>query len=126
VLGRTTSEFLFGIFELLALDDVSFPPSLTTFITSPFSPPLPRFFTLAADVIAGKIANIRDFDGSPEIYAYGMIIALAVGFVWQFWASSKGAGFFGWLVLVGEEEDEAVDSLARSLLALPTSPGRKK
>lgn len=31
VLGRTTSEFLFGLFELLALDDVSFPPSLTTF-----------------------------------------------------------------------------------------------
>lgn len=55
-----------------------------------------------------------------------MIIALAVGFVWQFWASSKGAGFFGGLGLVGEEEDEAVNSLARSLLALPTSPGRKK
>ena len=42
------------------------------------------------DVIAGKIANIRDFDGAPEVYAYGMIIALAVGFVWQFWASSRG------------------------------------
>ena len=42
------------------------------------------------DVIAGKIANIKDFTGSPETYAYGMIIALAVGFFWQWWASSKG------------------------------------
>lgn len=42
------------------------------------------------DVIAGKIANIKDFDSSPETYAYGMIIALAVGFFWQWWASSKG------------------------------------
>lgn len=42
------------------------------------------------DVIAGKIANIKDFTGSPEVYAYGMIIALSVGFFWQWWASSKG------------------------------------
>ena len=47
------------------------------------------------DVIAGKIANVKDFEGSPETYAYGMIIALSVGFFWQWWASSKGAK---WLV----------------------------
>ena len=51
------------------------------------------------DVIAGKIANLRDFDGYPEVYAYGMIIALAVGFFWQWWASSKGERRGGELVL---------------------------
>ena len=41
-------------------------------------------------VIAGGIANIKYFQSVPEVYAYGMIIALAVGFLWQWWASWKG------------------------------------
>ncbi|PNH04464.1 Phosphate-repressible phosphate permease [Tetrabaena socialis] len=39
--------------------------------------------------IAGGIAQISYFQREPEIYAYGMIIALAVGFVWQ-----AGASFY--------------------------------
>jgi len=30
------------------------------------------------------------FSHSFPAYAYGMIIALTMGFLWQFWASSKG------------------------------------
>lgn len=39
------------------------------------------------NVIAGGIANISAFQQTPEIYAYGMVCALAVGFVWQALAS---------------------------------------
>lgn len=41
-------------------------------------------------VIAGGIANIQDFQSVPEVYAYGMVIALTIGFLWQWWASWKG------------------------------------
>ena len=42
--------------------------------------------------IAGGIASIATFEKppGPEIYAYGMIAALTMGFLWQWWASSKG------------------------------------
>jgi hypothetical protein len=34
--------------------------------------------------------NVKDFQNNPEAYAYGMVIALSVGFFWQWWASWKG------------------------------------
>ncbi|KXZ44981.1 hypothetical protein GPECTOR_60g759 [Gonium pectorale] len=37
--------------------------------------------------IAGSIAQISYFQAEPEIYAYGMVCALAVGFLWQGLAS---------------------------------------
>jgi sodium-dependent phosphate transporter len=39
------------------------------------------------NVIAGGIANINAFTQTPEIYAYGMVCALTIGFVWQGFAS---------------------------------------
>ena len=47
---------------------------------------------MSTSTIAGSIADPKAFagPGGPEAYAYGMVIALAVGFFWQWWASSKG------------------------------------
>ncbi|GLI65531.1 hypothetical protein VaNZ11_009086 [Volvox africanus] len=42
---------------------------------------------VSTSTIAGGIANIKVFQREPEIYAYGMICALSVGFVWQGLAS---------------------------------------
>ncbi|PNH03788.1 Phosphate-repressible phosphate permease [Tetrabaena socialis] len=44
---------------------------------------------VSTSTIAAGIANISFFQREPEIYAYGMICALAVGFVWQ-----AGASFY--------------------------------
>lgn len=38
----------------------------------------------------GGIADPAVFARQPEVYAYGMVIALAVGFLWQAWASWAG------------------------------------
>ncbi|EFJ43878.1 hypothetical protein VOLCADRAFT_76547 [Volvox carteri f. nagariensis] len=42
---------------------------------------------VSTSTIAGGIAQISYFQREPEIYAYGMICALSVGFVWQGLAS---------------------------------------
>ncbi|GFR47206.1 hypothetical protein Agub_g8886 [Astrephomene gubernaculifera] len=42
---------------------------------------------VSTSTIAGGIAQISFFTREPEIYAYGMVCALAVGFVWQALAS---------------------------------------
>ncbi|KAG2440881.1 hypothetical protein HXX76_003735 [Chlamydomonas incerta] len=42
---------------------------------------------VSTSTIAGGIANINVFLAEPEVYSYGMIIALTVGFVWQALAS---------------------------------------
>mmetsp|Transcript_37091 Transcript_37091/g.82502 ORF Transcript_37091/g.82502 Transcript_37091/m.82502 type:complete len:676 (-) Transcript_37091:1157-3184(-) len=42
---------------------------------------------VSTSVIAGGIANIDAFYTVPEVYAYGMVCALTVGFVWQALAS---------------------------------------
>ncbi|GLC32995.1 hypothetical protein PLESTB_000382400 [Pleodorina starrii] len=42
---------------------------------------------VSTSTIAGGIAQITYFQREPEIYAYGMICALTVGFVWQALAS---------------------------------------
>lgn len=38
----------------------------------------------------GGIADPMVFARQPEVYAYGMVIALAAGFIWQGWASYAG------------------------------------
>jgi sodium-dependent phosphate transporter len=45
---------------------------------------------VVTSVIAGSIARPEVFNSEPEIYAYGMVVALAVGFVWQIVASYLG------------------------------------
>jgi sodium-dependent phosphate transporter len=45
---------------------------------------------VVTNTIAGGIADPAFFERQPEIYAYGMVVALAVGFLWQWWASYKG------------------------------------
>eukprot|EP00879_Flechtneria_rotunda_P006676 GHRR01007016.1.p1 GENE.GHRR01007016.1~~GHRR01007016.1.p1 ORF type:complete len:614 (+),score=157.23 GHRR01007016.1:344-2185(+) len=40
--------------------------------------------------ISGGIADPSVFASQPEIYAYGMVCALTVGFLWQGWASYVG------------------------------------
>ncbi|KAG2490083.1 hypothetical protein HYH03_011389 [Edaphochlamys debaryana] len=42
---------------------------------------------VSTSTIAGGIAKITYFQNEPEVYAYGMICALTVGFVWQALAS---------------------------------------
>jgi solute carrier family 20 (sodium-dependent phosphate transporter) len=42
---------------------------------------------VSTSVIAGGIAKIDYFYPEPEIYAYGMVCALAIGFIWQGLAS---------------------------------------
>lgn len=42
---------------------------------------------VSTSVIAGGIANLSAFQGAPEIYAFGMVCALSVGFIWQALAS---------------------------------------
>ncbi|WIA16180.1 hypothetical protein OEZ85_012894 [Tetradesmus obliquus] len=45
---------------------------------------------VVTNTIAGGIADPRMFARTPEVYAWGMVCALFVAFVWQGWASSKG------------------------------------
>jgi len=45
---------------------------------------------VVTSVIAGSIAKPEVFNSEPEIYAYGMVVALAVGFFWQIAASYYG------------------------------------
>lgn len=45
---------------------------------------------LCACLCPGGIADPSVFARQPEVYAYGMVIALAVGFLWQGWASWAG------------------------------------
>jgi solute carrier family 20 (sodium-dependent phosphate transporter) len=45
---------------------------------------------VVTSVIAGSIAKPEVFNSEPEIYAYGMVVALAVGFFWQIGASYLG------------------------------------
>lgn len=45
---------------------------------------------VVTNTIAGGIADPSVFARQPEIYAYGMVVALAVGFVWQGFASWAG------------------------------------
>lgn len=45
---------------------------------------------VVTSVIAGSIARPEVFNSEPEIYAYGMVVALAVGFFWQIAASYLG------------------------------------
>ena len=45
---------------------------------------------VVTSVIAGSIAKPEVFNSEPEIYAYGMVVALSVGFFWQIGASYLG------------------------------------
>ncbi|WIA18477.1 hypothetical protein OEZ85_009933 [Tetradesmus obliquus] len=45
---------------------------------------------VVTNTIAGGIADPAVFARQPEVYAYGMVIALAAGFIWQGWASYMG------------------------------------
>jgi sodium-dependent phosphate transporter len=45
---------------------------------------------VVTNTIAGGIADPTVFARQPEIYAYGMVVALAIGFLWQGWASYAG------------------------------------
>ncbi|WIA36374.1 hypothetical protein OEZ86_007690 [Tetradesmus obliquus] len=45
---------------------------------------------VVTNTIAGGIADPRMFARTPEVYAWGMVCALFVAFVWQGWASGKG------------------------------------
>lgn len=42
---------------------------------------------VSTSTISGGIADITVFYSQPEVYAYGMLVALAVGAIWQGWAS---------------------------------------
>ena len=45
---------------------------------------------VSTNVIAGGIADINAFLGSPEAYAYGMVCALGVGTLWLIFTSWLG------------------------------------
>ncbi len=45
---------------------------------------------VSTSTISGGIANTSAFTDEPAAYAYGMVIALAVGFLWQGWACYAG------------------------------------
>jgi sodium-dependent phosphate transporter len=45
---------------------------------------------VVTSTIAGGIADPSFFTRQPEVYAYGMVVALAMGFLWQGWASYMG------------------------------------
>jgi solute carrier family 20 (sodium-dependent phosphate transporter) len=38
---------------------------------------------VTSNVLGGGIANVGTFSGNPPVYAYGMVCAMTVGFIWQ-------------------------------------------
>jgi solute carrier family 20 (sodium-dependent phosphate transporter) len=45
---------------------------------------------VSTTVIAKGVADVESFKDDPEVYAYGMLVALSVGAMWQLWASWAG------------------------------------
>jgi solute carrier family 20 (sodium-dependent phosphate transporter) len=45
---------------------------------------------VSTTVIAKGVADVSSFKDDPEVYAYGMLVALSVGAMWQLWASWAG------------------------------------